>query len=483
MSVLCLVISVILIPINVFAVNFAEWAPMLMGIASIIGLVFYFMIFKTKLVIKIVLPIVFSVIVIVSSAFAYMFPYWNSYTFKEYNAAVLNYDDVITYREAREDIDEAVRYLVKTHPMFIDGLTEEICQIHKEVLSELKDKDKISVNDMRRAIQRIVNPMRDAHTTTYNSYPNDKYLKDAPKKNYEKCKIVSVNGNDVNSIIENAKQYYSYESEDWINVDLGSLASLDFYGFSAPYTYVWRDHEGRSISETYSESDFVPYSEYENIVNEYFPHSDAEEKESFVYYEIDDTRSLAVLTLTSCICDDEYQSVVNDMFTEIKLKNIKNVAVDVRGNGGGNSMVADEFIRYLPVDTYIGMPCDIRLGSIMLKNDALNIKNRRYKDLTFSGDLYVLTDRSSFSAAKDFAMLIQDNKLGKIIGEPPANAVNGYGDVVGFCLKNTGMYMQISHKQWYRTDSSNKDEYVMPDYPSKGQDAYDTLYGILTNNS
>ncbi|MCX4287574.1 MAG: S41 family peptidase [Clostridia bacterium] len=55
----------------------------------------------------------------------------------------------------------------------------------------------------------------------------------------------------------------------------------------------------------------------------------------------------------------------------------------------------------------------------------------------------------SFSAAKDFAMLIQDNRLGKVVGEPSANAVNGYGEVTYFYLPNTGLYVQISTKKWY----------------------------------
>ncbi len=76
-------------------------------------------------------------------------------------------------------------------------------------------------------------------------------------------------------------------------------------------------------------------------------------------------------------------------------------------------------------------------------------------------------------------MLIQDNHLGKVVGEPSANAVNGYGDITCFYLPNTGLFLQISTKKWYRIDDGNPNEYVMPDYPCESNDCFEKLYEII----
>lgn len=203
------------------------------------------------------------------------------------------------------------------------------------------------------------------------------------------------------------------------------------------------------------------------------------EPQNFVYYDIDEQKSLAVLTLSKCVYNKIYIDCVEDMFTEVKQKNIKNVAVDLRGNGGGNSLVGNEFVKYLPAESYFDGPFDWRWGFITFHGNGMEIKNERYKDLTFEGDVYILTDNESFSAAKDFAMLIQDNNLGKVVGEPPANSVNGYGDITNFYLSNTGLFVQISTKKWYRIDSSKTDDYVMPDYPCNSKECLDKLYEVL----
>ena len=76
-------------------------------------------------------------------------------------------------------------------------------------------------------------------------------------------------------------------------------------------------------------------------------------------------------------------------------------------------------------------------------------------------------------------MLIQDNDLGKILGEASANNVRGYGEVAAFYLPNTGLFVQISTKKWYRIDENNPADYVCPDYPCEGGEAVEKLYELL----
>lgn len=468
-------LTLALIPINLFCANFPEWVTVLLSVIFYGGLVAYFILFKTKLATKIILPIVLGLVAIVCSVMPYLIPYWNSYMFKDYNGTRLNYDEMITYKAAENDMNELKYYIKRTHPMFRNGLTEEVENAFNLSLNRLKNADKITVNDLRREIQTVLHLIGDAHTTTYNSYPADTYLKTIPQKYSQGYDIAAINGDTVKQIFENAKQYYCYETEDWINIDLGSLATLDFLGYSEPFTYTWSNGDNEVV-ETYAATDFVSWNEFAAIRSEYYTPS---EPKDFVYYDIDEQKSLAVLTLTECTYNQTYVDCVRAMFTEVKQKNIQNVAVDLRGNGGGTSMVGNEFVKYLPVDSYYDGPFDWRWGFITFHGNNDKIKNNRNKSLTFGGNVYILTDNGSFSAAKDFAMLIQDNNLGKVVGEAAANSVNGYGDVTCTYLSNTGLYVQVSTKKWYRIDQTKTDDYVMPDYPCESKDCLEKLLEVI----
>ena len=478
-----LILTFLLFPLNIFVVNFPKWVVVLSGILTLIVLVVYLVVFRTKIVTKIILPVLYVGIVGFLLIVTYCCPYWNSYSFKQADMVRMNFDEELSYEQAAEDFAAAMRRLEHVHPLFRNGLTPEIRERYETSLAALGEMQTITVNDLRREIQFVINPLHDAHTTTYNSWPEDYYLIEFLEKQRQGYFVYSINGRTVAEILDAAAAYYSYESEAWINVDLVSLATLRFYGYEEPFTYVWKNEAGELVTESYTETDFVTWEEFDAVSQSYRGNTAEEPTEeasdSFVYYEIDEEKSLAVLTLTACNYNEEYRECVKEMFREVKAKQIQNVAVDVRGNGGGNSMVANEVIRYLPVTEYLEMPCDWRWGWFVISFDNQRMKNKQYEDLLFDGALYVLTDSSSFSAAMDFAMLIQDNDLGYVVGEAPANSTNGYGDVALFSLPNSGLLMQISTKKWYRIDETNTDDYVIPDFPCSGTDVMETLYSLL----
>ncbi len=464
-----------LIPINVYCADFPEWVPVFLSVIFCGGLIAYLIFFKTKLITKIILPAVFLIVALVCSSLPYLLPYWNSYVFKDYNGVIMNYDETIQYSAAAEDLNALKHYLKKTHPKFKDGLSEEVENAFNASLEKLQNEETITVNGLRREIQSVLHFIGDAHTTTYNSFGNDTYLKAIPKKYSEGYSIAGINGKKVKQILEDAKPYFCYESEDWIDFDLGSLATLDFLNYSKPFKYEWSNGTN-VVYETYSANDFVSWEEFVEIRSEYFTPS---EQTDFVYYEIDKQKSFAVLTLTECEYNQAYIDCVNSMFTEAKENNIRNIAVDLRGNGGGSSLVANEFIKYLPVDRYSDISFDWRWGFLNFHSDGETINNR-YDNLTFEGNVYVLTDSLSFSSAKDFAMLIQDNNLGKVIGAPSSNSANGYGEVAYFYLPNTGIFVQISTKKWYRIDKNNSDDFVIPDYMCESDECIKKLYEIIS---
>ena len=127
-----------------------------------------------------------------------------------------------------------------------------------------------------------------------------------------------------------------------MTTDLITLEGLEFLDIDPDQVhYTFRNDTGEEKEAVYKTADFIPYEEYEaGDVSD----QDADEK-PFVSYRIDVPGSLAILTLNECENSEEYRTCLQEMFTEVKAENIRNVAVDLRENGGGNSMVANEFLR------------------------------------------------------------------------------------------------------------------------------------------
>ena len=74
------------------------------------------------------------------------------------------------------------------------------------------------------------------------------------------------------------------------------------------------------------------------------------------------------------------------------------------------------------------------------------------------------------------ARVADAHDLGTIIGEPPGNDPNGFGDVANFRLGNSGLYMSVSTKQFFRPDRECTDRLVEPDVKCESREAMEVLY-------
>ena len=209
----------------------------------------------------------------------------------------------------------------------------------------------------------------------------------------------------------------------------------------------------------------------------------------WVGYQVDADLSLGIFHLDTCNPNDQYRKTVRAFFEEVSKKHIGNVAVDVRRNRGGNSQVIDEFLRYLDVDHYRHFGGDMRYSKELAEKTGGSRtsgyrrgkpgrkRNRKVQDkgLLFDGNLYVLTSPATFSSGNWFAVIIKDNGLGTVIGEPTGNAPSSYGDVPTFQMPNTGFSFSVSHKRFVRPNPDNDPQDALyPDIP-----VYTTIDDII----
>ena len=468
-----------IIPLNIFLIwkDFPQW---IMIIASVVDIAVVFLIAKKVFLgkmAKFISVFITGVFASLCVLLAYACPFWNSDGFKSDRPIKYYENSDLTKKEALDTLEEVMDYLRKYHISFGDGLTPEVQAKYEEVRADFESKDTVSRIELVRGVRCILHDINDAHTS-FNSW-DPMLLSDGPEMESRGYSLYSVNGITEDKMKELVEPYYSYETPRHISVDMESLFYFDLCEVEAPYEVVWKNEDGDEESRTYNREDFITSDEYYDLLDKYMPSDNS--NESYVYYEIDEEKSLAVFTLKRCWISDHYRDVVREMFSEIKEKNIENLAIDLRGNGGGDTYVVNELFKYLPIDTYYQGDNFRKIRWNYLTFDqGSETKNKRNKELEFDGEVYVLTDKDSFSSAMLFTEMIVDNGLGKVIGESPAEPCNSCGEITQFYFEDIGMWLSVSTAYYNRIDSS-KGDYIEPDYPCAGEDAIDTLYDVVSN--
>jgi C-terminal processing protease CtpA/Prc len=198
---------------------------------------------------------------------------------------------------------------------------------------------------------------------------------------------------------------------------------------------------------------------------------DAEAKLPWVRWEIDSTHRLGVLTLDECTFDELYRRTLQEFFAAVQQSEVTRIAVDVRENGGGDSRVVSEFLRYLDVPDYRDYSAEIRFSPDAISQRKYPAKPgyQRFistaskpnpppelEDFTrFTGKVYILTSTKTYSSANWLAVICQDNGIAEVVGDRTGNAPTSYGDVLFFTLPESGWVFTLSHKKFIRPDPEN----------------------------
>ena len=482
----CLIVLLILcvgmIPIDLFLFAVPLWLGLIVVAGTAAVLVLYLKKSPAKTWRRVVSGIL-SVLLIAATLFCSLYnPYWNSYLFRS-PGHTRDYDTVLSFNNAKEDINYVMRYLKKDHPIYLDGTPTEITEACRLVIDTLSADEEITVAELYGSVQRILSVLGDAHTTAYEAFDNPHYLKYIWEMRDAGFKLAGVNGQTLEEIFFAKSEIFCYEAESWAINCLEELLTtwegLALLGLDIDneMSYTYQKPDGTVESNIYTKADFVTYDAY----MDYYDADSGQdnEKAPFVYYEINTDKSLVLLTLTACRYNNEYRDCLKEMFQEIKELGIKNLAVDLRENGGGSSYVANEFIKYLRCDSYRIDTTLWRFGFFEFGSGSGIMQNEKYDALTFDGDLFVLTSTHSFSSAMMFAEYIGDNNLGTLIGEAPGNAPSGYGDVAVFQLPNSGLIFQVSTKKFYRADTQTSEKLVVPDVACDSAAAVNRLYELI----
>ena len=185
----------------------------------------------------------------------------------------------------------------------------------------------------------------------------------------------------------------------------------------------------------------------------------------------------------------EEKKKVDRVFEEIKTRKVRNLVLDVRGNGGGQSVMADYIFRYLYDGKFRSLSKIRFKGSwdilpqlprwsvpiaFFCRGRSITISVGEHTapkpGAFFSGRVYLLTDNGSYSMATDFAAMFRDYQAGTIVGYETGGLPNTFGGPHPFTLKHSRIPCAVAWTQLFapRPKPGDDQHGVLPDVPLTG---------------
>lgn len=191
---------------------------------------------------------------------------------------------------------------------------------------------------------------------------------------------------------------------------------------------------------------------------------------------------VALLRLPTFDVDDDpagFRAAVDRAFAALRRTRAAGLIVDVRGNTGGQSDAGAHVIRYL---------ANRPVNQVSRARERLHDGNRgpfgwkgrvgeiRELDLArdgviepapeaqrFRGPAVVLIDAMTYSAAILFATTLQDHGLATVVGQPTGGHANQTGNMEPVTLPNTRLLAYVPAREFVRPSGDTRVGPVMPD--------------------
>ena len=198
----------------------------------------------------------------------------------------------------------------------------------------------------------------------------------------------------------------------------------------------------------------------------------------FSYHLINkETGYLKVATFD--VSPDWFEDFVDATFEKISQQKVKNLIIDIRENGGGNTDTSTYLASYLAKKPF-RMISSMRerlntdnRGIFNYKGDVGDVLTQDWDDWiapvdeaqSFKGNAYVLISPLSYSSAIVFATAVQDNNMAMLVGRETGGYANQTAQGNLFNLPNSELRVYVATRLLVRPNGNIQVKGVVPDIP------------------
>lgn len=268
--------------------------------------------------------------------------------------------------------------------------------------------------------------------------------------------ISEINGKPIKNIIEIIKKTISADANNpyFVNAQLikrFSLRFADVYGLPEEYEIKYF-----KPNNLVAEVKKITGTSHESVHKEVFSHFNNPKLE----FDLDTNNSTAIMTIKTFVYYDKvdyFRNFMDSCFLLINENGIKNLILDLRGNGGGDPFCASILFSYLQKKPEPYYSESYRRYEILANPVSLPKNN-------FKGSLYTLIDGSCGSTNGHLCALLKYHKIGKFIGSPSGATYKcNAGRNTNFRLKNSQMIITIGRSTYAVAVKNMAKTSILPD--------------------
>ncbi len=438
----------------------------------------------------------------------------------------INRGITLTGEDMKEDLDSLFAFIYEVHPDPYASFPESEFRAEKERLYASIQEERTDV-DFWKMTARFVAKIQDGHTGL--SFPGGdwhyKRLSGEPsllplsvlittqgvyvKQNLSSApispgdEILAINDRDMDTLLVYLEQYISGELRHFrlsqIEHNFHQLL-YQIAGTEPPFSVKVRSIDGTTTTHFLDGIDWC-------TVERHIGTSPG------LVTELIELPELSAAVLRFNVFADQLPDFFRLSFSTIQEKNYRYVIIDLQHNTGGNSLFADTLMSYLTDKPYRFFGGGhFKLSRYMLPQFQIFPELKAYikpyepgsivdfpemklsrpldRKTRFSGGVFCLISKRTFSTASGFAAVLKDFEIGTLVGEETGGLPTTFGDVAFYTLPRSSIIVGASMKFFIRP--SGDPSYVMkglePDIevPVTGLDilhgrdpALETVKGII----
>ena len=187
--------------------------------------------------------------------------------------------------------------------------------------------------------------------------------------------------------------------------------------------------------------------------------------------------------------ESQFKKFIDSAFVEINKRSFDNLIIDLRNNAGGHDSFSDYLVSYfsdkpfkwhskftlksskiLKEQTRLNNDTTDLYFKKILEHEDSEIYEYRFDNYPpqqvskrFSGKVYVLTNRHTYSMAAVIAAMMQDLEIATIVGEETGDFPTLYASQIQYPLPTTGIIVKVPKGYIVRVNGDENKRGVIPD--------------------